>query len=131
MLSIHHDRHNPQCWSPLPSTDDSKWYHNFHYNLIIVPFMATIVIAVLFTTITILFPPSWLASVLELTNMTISFAFLLIAIALGNFIISWISEKIVFVQIQEMVDRFSMWMRKKNWGGHVKIKRYQVVEEGT
>lgn len=99
-------------------------------NLIVVPFIVTIIITVLFTTITVLFPPSWLASVLELTHMSISFGFLLIAIALGNFIICWISENIVFVKLREMVDRFSMWRRKrKYWGGNVNLKRYQVVEE--
>lgn len=93
--------------------------------------MVTIIIAVLFITVTVLFPPSWLVSLLELTHISTTFAFLLIAIALGNFIISWVSEKIVFVQIREKVDRFLMWRRKKkHWGSNVKVKRYQVVEEG-
>lgn len=62
--------------------------------------------------------------------MSVSFAFLLIAIALGNFAISWISEKIIFVQIREAFDRFSTWRRrKKHWGGTVKMKKYQIVEE--
>ncbi len=122
MLSIHHDCYSPQCRSTVPSTNDSKWYEYLFQVLIIVPFMVTIVIAVLFTTITVLVPPAWLASILELTHISISFAFLLIAIALGNFVISWISEKIVFVQIREMVDKFSMWRRKKkHWGGSVKV----------
>lgn len=93
--------------------------------------MVTIVIAVLFATIIILIPPAFLSSILELTYMSTSFAFLLIAIALGNFIVSWISEKFVFVQVRDMFDRFSTWRRKtKHWGGNVKVKRYQEVEEG-
>ena len=101
-------------------------------HLMIVPFMLTIVIAVLFTTITILIPPSFVASILQLTYMSVSFAFLLIAIALGNFMVSWVSEKIIFVQVRIVLDRFATWRRKKrkHWSGNVKIKRYQVVEEG-
>jgi|SRR5215471_5350314 len=99
--------------------------------LTVAPFMVTIVIAVLFITITILFPPSWLASVLDLTPISTSFSLLLVAIALGNFIISWISEKIVFVQIREKVDRFLLWRRKrKYWCGNVNTKRYHAIEEG-
>jgi hypothetical protein len=92
--------------------------------------VVTITVAVIFTTLTILFPPSWLASILQLTDISLSFAFLLIAIALGNFIISLISEKILFVHIRNMLDRFAAWRRKRtHWGGKVKEKRYQVVEE--
>ena len=96
----------------------------------LVPFMVTITSAALFTTIMILFPPSWLASLLQLTPMTLSFGFLLIAIALGNFVVSWMSEKMVFVLVRNILDRFSAWRRKKrHWGGKVKVKRYQIVEE--
>jgi len=92
--------------------------------------MATISIAALFTTIIILFPPSWLASILQLTPMTLSFGFLLIAIALGNFVVSWVSEKVVFVQLRNALDRFSAWRRKRrHWGGKAKIKRYEIVEQ--
>ena len=132
MLSVHHDRHYPQRRSSLPSNDGSKWYPPSQTYLIVVPFMLTIVIAVLFTTITILIPPSFVASILQLTYMSVSFAFLLIAIALGNFMVSWVSEKIIFVQVRNVLDRFATWRRKKrkHWSGNVKIKRYQVVEEG-
>jgi hypothetical protein len=63
--------------------------------------------------------------------MSVSFAFLLIAIALGNFVVSWISEKILFVKLREMFDRISMWRRKrKHWSNSGKVKRYQLVEDG-
>src|SRR5271156_3518003 len=90
--------------------------------LTIVPFMLTIVISVLFTTITILIPPPFVASALQLTYMSVSFAFLLIAIALGNFAVSWFSEKIIFVQVRTVLDRFAAWRRKKrkDWSGNVK-----------
>jgi len=54
-----------------------------------------------------------------------------VAIAAANFVVSWIAEKIIFVQLRNILDRFSDWRRKnkKHWGGNVKIKRYQVVEE--
>jgi cation-transporting P-type ATPase 13A2 len=98
--------------------------------LMTVPFMVTITVAVIFTTMVILSPPSWLASVLQLTPMTISFSFLLIAIAMGNFVSSWISEKFIFVRIRELLDRFSAWRRKGKRGARGgKFKRYQVVEE--
>lgn len=97
-----------------------------------VPFMVTIVTAALFTTIAILIPPPFVASILQLTYISVSFAFLLIAIALGNFAVSWFSEKVIFVQLRNALDRFALWRRKrrKHWSGNVKIKRYQVVEEG-
>jgi len=98
--------------------------------LTLVPFMVTITVAVIFTSITILFPPSWLASVLQLTDMTVGFGFLLIALGVGNFVISWISEKFIFVQVRELLDRFSAWRRKGKRGSKGgKAKRYQVVEE--
>jgi cation-transporting P-type ATPase 13A2 len=98
--------------------------------LMTVPFMVTITVAVIFTTMVILSPPSWLASVLQLTPMTISFSFLLIAIAMGNFVSSWISEKFIFVRIRELLDRFSAWRRKGKRGARGgKLKRYEVVEE--
>jgi cation-transporting ATPase 13A3/4/5 len=93
--------------------------------------MVTIMIAVIFTTFTILFPPSWLASILQLTDISFSFASLMIAIALGNFVLSWISEKVLFVYMRDMLDRFAGWRRKrKHWGGKIKEKRYQIVEAG-
>jgi hypothetical protein len=92
--------------------------------------MVTITVAVIFTSITILFPPSWLASILQLTDMTVRFGFLLIALGVGNFVISWISEKFIFVQVRELLDRFSAWRRKGKRGSKGgKAKRYQVVEE--
>jgi hypothetical protein len=60
-----------------------------------------------------------------------SFAFLLIAIALGNFVVSWFSEKVLFVQVRAVLDRFSAWRRKKrHWGGKIEFKKYQIVEDG-
>jgi cation-transporting P-type ATPase 13A2 len=93
------------------------------------PFIITIGIAALFTTIVILFPPSWLASVLQLTGISFSFAVLLVAIALGNFAISWFSEKVLFGQARRILDRIAAWKlgKQRQWKTKSK-KRYQVVE---
>ena len=106
-------------------------FPNCASRLMEVPFMVTIVISVLFTTITILFPPAWLASILQLTEMSISFSFLLLAVAIVNFGLSWLSEKFIVVQIRMALDRVSAWQRKrKRRGGKPKVKRYQAVEDG-
>jgi hypothetical protein len=85
--------------------------------------MTTVTVASLFTIVTILCPPSWLASVLQLTPMTLSFGFLMIAIAIGNFAAGWLSEKVVFMQVRNILDRFN---GKRHRG---KMRKYQVVEE--
>jgi hypothetical protein len=91
--------------------------------------MITIVTAVLFTTITILIPPPFLKSILQLTDMSISFAFLLIAIAIANFVVTWFSEKVIFVQVRNLLDRISVWRgKRKQWDVDLNAKRYQVIE---
>ena len=97
--------------------------------LILVPFIVTIVISVLFTTMLVVVPPLWLASLLELTYMSLSFSFLLIAIAVGNFILSWLSERVVFSQIRGALGRISAGRRKKYGGAFVRDKKYKLVEE--
>jgi len=49
---------------------------------------------------------------------------------MGNFVLTWISEKFIFVQIRQLLERFSAWRRKGKRGSKGrKIKRYQIVEE--
>jgi hypothetical protein len=93
--------------------------------------MVTVIVAGLFTTIMILVPPSFMSSILELTYMSTPFAFLMIAIGLANFVLGWIAEKFVFVQIRAFWDRLEIWRKKiskrKQWTK--KTKKFLMVEE--
>jgi cation-transporting P-type ATPase 13A2 len=98
------------------------------YNL--VPFMVTLAIATIFTTVTILISPGGLSSVLQLTEMSFLFALLLIGIAAGNFIVSWFSERIMFPRVRRYFDRISIWRRKRRrWDSSNNVKRYQAIED--
>jgi cation-transporting P-type ATPase 13A2 len=98
---------------------------------LLVPFMVTIIIAVLFTTVMILVPPSFMSSILELTYTSTPFAFLMIAIGVANFALGWLAEKVIFVQIRAFWDRLETWRKKlskrKQWTK--KTKKYLMVEE--
>ena len=89
-----------------------------------VPFMTMVTVATIITTV-ILFPPSWVASILQLTDISFGFACLIITIAIGNFAISWFSEKFVFSQARRVFDRFTS--GKRRWKTKAN-KRYQIVE---
>lgn len=89
--------------------------------------MITIAIAMLFITIVILVPPAFLKSILQLTYMSVSFAFLLIAVGIVNFALTWFAEKVLFAQMQILLEKDALWS-KKSWGKNYRGKRYIVVE---
>lgn len=97
----------------------------------LVPFVVTVGLAVLFTSVVILIPPPFVSSILQLTYISTPFGLLMIAIGIGNFILGWISEKFIFVQIRAFWDRLEIWRKKmskrKQWT--TKTKKYLMVEE--
>jgi hypothetical protein len=130
MLSIHHDCRYSQRGPSLPRTHDPEWYKFFKEKLILVPFVVTAGIIILFVTIMILIPPPFMSSILQLTYISTPFALLMIAIGFANFIISWISEKFIFVRMLALWNRLDTWRKKlskrKQW---TKTKKYLMVEE--
>jgi len=71
-----------------------------------------------------------MSSILQLTYVSTTFALFMIAIGMANFILSWVSEKFIFLQIRAFWGRLEALRKKiskrKQWTK--KTKKYIMVE---
>lgn len=81
----------------------------------IVPFVVTVVSALLFSSYMLLDPAAWLADVMDLTDLPISYRAFILLLALGGFMCSWIAEKRVFPMITLLVGKTqeTIWARRR------------------
>ncbi|KAL8962276.1 MAG: hypothetical protein Q9193_001298 [Seirophora villosa] len=61
------------------------------------PFVVTIVVALLFSLYMLFDPAAWLASFMQLTDMTAGFKVFILVLALGGFACAWIAEQRAFL----------------------------------
>lgn len=72
---------------------------------LIVPFVVTIVVALLFSSYLLFDPAAWLAAFMQLTDMAVGFKIFILVLAVGGFSCAWISERRVFVWLARAVGR--------------------------
>ena len=92
----------------------------------IVPFVVTVVAALLFTTYMLFDAGTWLFDLMGLTLMSVHFKIFLLVLALGGFACAWIAEKRVF----RWVARFFGKLHDKLWPHRRKQrKEYKLLLE--
>ncbi|EFR01130.1 cation translocating P-type ATPase [Nannizzia gypsea CBS 118893] len=92
-----------------------------------VPFVATIIIILLFSSYMLFQPAKWLYKLMELTYMSPEFKSWILVLALGGFAAAWVCENHVFPQLARGIGRLNRWLRP-----HTKKqrRRYKVLLEG-
>jgi len=88
------------------------------------PYIVTTMIALLVATMMLFAPPSWLSKLMELTFLSTSFKWSLLAIALIGFGISAMGERWVLPEIAKVIGMLKVKMGKKK-----ERKRYKIMEE--
>ncbi|KAL8670244.1 MAG: hypothetical protein Q9168_005208 [Polycauliona sp. 1 TL-2023] len=69
------------------------------------PFVVTIVVALLFCTYMLFDPAPWLASSMQLTFMAVQFRAFILTLALGGFACAWLAERRVFLLLARAVGK--------------------------
>lgn len=93
---------------------------------ILVPFVVTIVAALLFSTYMLLDPGSSLANFMHLTYLSVSFKLFILVLAAGGFVCAWLGERYVFQRVASVAGRLHDWVwpqRRK------KRKEYKMLQE--
>ncbi|KAL8734944.1 MAG: hypothetical protein Q9166_001296 [cf. Caloplaca sp. 2 TL-2023] len=88
------------------------------------PFVVTIVVALLFSSYMLFDPAAWLASSMQLTNVTPQFRFFILALAIGGFACAWIAERRVFLLVAHMFGKLHdfVWPHRRK-----KRKQYKTL----
>jgi cation-transporting P-type ATPase 13A2 len=92
----------------------------------VVPFVVTIVVALLFSTYMLVDPMAPLRKVMQLTSMPMEFKMFLLILALVGFGMSWIAEKQALPRLARMIGKASDRFRPKH---RKKRKIYKLLEE--
>ncbi|DAA75462.1 TPA_exp: putative P-type ATPase [Trichophyton benhamiae CBS 112371] len=92
-----------------------------------VPFVATIIIILLFSSYMLFQPAKWLYKLMELTYMSPEFKTWILILALGGFAAAWVCENHIFPKLARGIGRLNRWLRP-----HTKKqrRRYKVLLEG-
>ncbi|EGD92902.1 ATPase type 13A2 [Trichophyton tonsurans CBS 112818] len=92
-----------------------------------VPFVATIIIILLFSSYMLFQPAKWLYKLMELTYMSPEFKGWVLILALGGFAAAWVCENHIFPKLARGIGRLNRWLRP-----HTKKqrRRYKVLLEG-
>lgn len=90
------------------------------------PFVITIVIALLFSAYMLLDPAKWLVDFMQLTDMTVGFKVFILILAAGGFTCAWVAERRVFLWLARVIgkthDLVLPHRRKRR-------KRYKTLQE--
>jgi cation-transporting ATPase 13A3/4/5 len=96
-----------------------------HTNLILVPFVVTIVVALLFSSYLLFDPSDWLAKFMQLTPMSWDFRVFILMLGIGYFAVAWTSEKYLFLRLAKYmgIAKISITQKPKQ------RKKYKLVQE--
>ncbi|KAL8755421.1 MAG: hypothetical protein Q9199_003644 [Rusavskia elegans] len=88
------------------------------------PFVVTIVVALLFCSYMLFDPAGWLASSMQLTFMTVQFKVFILILAIGGFACAWLAERRVFLLLARMIGQAHdlIWPHRRK-----KRKRYKTL----
>ena len=90
------------------------------------PFVITVVTALLVCAYLLLDPAEWLGSLMQFTPMPLDFKIFIIVLVLGGFACAWVGERKAFPHLAQLIGRWRSTMipsRKK------KRKEYKVTYE--
>lgn len=76
----------------------------------LVPFVVTIVAALLFSAYMLFDPGTRLTSFMQLTYLPLDFKIFILALAIGGFLCAWITERRVFLWLARMIGRGHDWL---------------------
>ncbi|MCJ1256606.1 hypothetical protein MMC24_004430 [Lignoscripta atroalba] len=88
------------------------------------PFVVTIVAALLFSAYMLLDPGVWLAKFMQLTEMSVNFKIFILILALGGFACAWVAERYIFLWLAGFLGRIhdKTWPQRRK-----KRKQYKVL----
>lgn len=89
-----------------------------------VPFVVTVVVALLFCSYMLLDPAGWLVSSMQLTFMTVQFRLFILILAIGGFACAWLAERRVFSFLAHLIGQAHdlLWPHRRK-----KRKRYKTL----
>lgn len=93
---------------------------------VIVPFVVTMVVAVGISSYLLFDPSPWVANLMELTWMPMSFRGFIVALAVGSFSCSYLAERLVFPRMAKWIGSANARLRPQN---KKKRKEYKLVLE--
>ncbi|KAG5287083.1 cation-transporting ATPase [Histoplasma ohiense] len=76
-----------------------------------VPFVVTIIVTFMFSSYMLFEPAKWLFNFMQLTEMSTWFKFWIMGLALVNFSIAWLGERLVFPRLARLVGHIHCWLR--------------------
>lgn len=112
--SMTRNRRSTSCW-PKPKLTSPT-----------VPFVVTIVVAVLFTSYMLFDPAEWLSRFVQLTKMSMGFKVFLLVLAMGGFVFAWLAERRFFPWLAAFIGKAHNFCRP---GHRKKRKQYKLLLE--
>ena len=95
-------------------------------NVIAVPFVLTMALAVAISTYMLFDPAPWVSDLMELTYMSISFRGFVLVIAIGGFVVSYVAERYLFLGLAKWIGKTRARLRPQY---PKKRKEYKLVME--
>ena len=92
-----------------------------------VPFVVTIVVALLVSLYMLLDPPKWLADFMDLTEMSLDYELFLLVLAMAGFGIAYGAERHMFPALAKYFGRLNRVLRPSH---QKRRKRYKEILEG-
>lgn len=90
------------------------------------PFVVTVVATTLFSVYMLFDPGVWLANLMQLTDLSIDFKFVLLVLALGGLACAWIAERVMFLWLARLLGKLhdTLWPHRRK-----KRKEYKRLLE--
>lgn len=97
-----------------------------HTNMSLVPFVITMVVALLISSYMLFDPANWLYELMGLTFLSDQFKAFMLALAVGGFCCSYAAEKYIFPQLARLVGKTKQSLSR---GEGKRRKQYKVIME--
>lgn len=95
-------------------------------NTTTVPFVITMVVALLASSYMLFDPAQWLYKLMQLTDMSLNFKIFILVLAIGGFLCSYLAERFAFPRLARLVGRMKARLRPNK---QKKRKQYKVIQE--
>jgi len=89
------------------------------------PFVATITVTFGISLLMVLYPPTWLSNVMELTYLSRDFKLSIVGLGLGYFALAWIGEHRIFQPLARLIGKLKLSVLKQT----KTRKQYKVIQE--
>ena len=90
------------------------------------PFVITMVVALLIASYMLLDPADWLYDLMQLTYLSTQFKVFLLVLAIGGFLCSYVAERVLFQRLARFIGKAKQKLRPS----HPKQrKQYKIIQE--